>query len=224
MSAGMIEHRGIIQRVEGGKAIIAMETAGCSSCGQGSSCGIGKMASGRPATLLTLPVSGDLKAGDFVLIGLPESKLTFSALLGYLFPAFAMIFGAWLGAALDGSDGATALGEADHSAHVLTDRRHRRCSRHGDVRDLSVVSSDTGQGASRTLVDDAHGERVRAAGGGDRGQDHLLGGHGTALVATVTVEQCLPHRVQVEHEHLDLDHRCVPFVRMIWRRVRGRGR
>ena len=110
MSAGMIEHRGIIQRVEDGKAIVAMETAGCSSCGQGSSCGIGKMASGRPATLLTLPVSGDLKAGDFVLIGLPESKLTLSALLGYLFPAFAMIFGAWLGAALDGSDGATALG------------------------------------------------------------------------------------------------------------------
>ena len=110
MSAGMIEHRGIVQRVDGGKAIVAMETAGCSSCGQGSSCGIGKMASGRPATLLTLPVSGDIKAGDFVLIALPASRLTFSALLGYLFPAFAMIFGAWLGSALEGSDGATALG------------------------------------------------------------------------------------------------------------------
>lgn len=110
MSQSMIEHSGIVQRVEDGKAIVAMETAGCSSCGQGSSCGIGKMASGRPATLLTLPVSGDLKAGDLVLIALPENKLTLSALLGYLFPAFAMIFGAWLGAALDGSDGATALG------------------------------------------------------------------------------------------------------------------
>lgn len=110
MATGMIEHRGIVQRVEGGKAIVAMETAGCSSCGQGSSCGIGKMASGRPATLLTLPVSGDIRAGDIVSIALPESKLSISALLGYLFPAFAMIFGAWLGAALDGSDGATALG------------------------------------------------------------------------------------------------------------------
>ncbi len=106
----MIEHRGIVQRVEGGQAIVAMETAGCSSCGQGSSCGIGKMASGRPATLLTLPVSGDIRAGDIVSIALPESKLSLSALLGYLFPAFAMLFGAWLGAALDGSDGATALG------------------------------------------------------------------------------------------------------------------
>ena len=110
MNSSMIEHRGIVQRVEDGKAIVAMETAGCSSCGQGSSCGIGKMASGRPATLLTLPVSGEIKAGDMVMIGLPASRLTLSALLGYLFPAFAMIFGAWLGSLSDGSDGATALG------------------------------------------------------------------------------------------------------------------
>jgi len=110
MSAHMIEHRGIVQRVDSGKAIVAMETAGCSSCGQGGSCGIGKMASGRPATLLTLPVTGDIKAGDMVMIALPASRLTFSALLGYLFPAFAMIFGAWLGSLPDGSDGATALG------------------------------------------------------------------------------------------------------------------
>ena len=111
MSARMIEHRGIVHRVDGGKAIVAIETAGCSSCGQGSSCGIGKMASGRPATMLKIPVSGDIKAGDFVLIGLPESKLTLSALLGYLFPAFAMLLGAWLGSSIEeGSDAATALG------------------------------------------------------------------------------------------------------------------
>ena len=110
MKTTMIEHRGIVQRVDDGLAIVAMETAGCGSCGQGSSCGIGKMAAGRPATMLTLPVSGDIKAGDMVTIGLPENRLTFSALLGYLFPAFALIFGAWLGSALDGSDGATALG------------------------------------------------------------------------------------------------------------------
>ena len=111
MSAKMIEHRGVVHRVDGNKATVAMETAGCSSCGQGSSCGIGKMASGRPATLLTIPVSGEIKAGDFVLIGLPESKLTLSALLGYLFPAFAMLLGAWLGSNIeDGSDAGTALG------------------------------------------------------------------------------------------------------------------
>jgi sigma-E factor negative regulatory protein RseC len=110
MSAGMIEHRGIVQRIEGGRAIVAMETAGCSACGHGSSCGIGKLAAGRPATLLTLPVGDEIKAGDMVCIALPESRLTLSALLGYLFPAVAMVLGAWLGAALEGSDGATALG------------------------------------------------------------------------------------------------------------------
>lgn len=110
MTTKMIEHRGVVQRIEAGQALVAMETAGCSSCGQGSSCGIGKMAAGRPATLLRVPASGEVKAGDFVVIGLPESKLTLSALLGYLFPAFAMLLGAWLGASLDGSDGGTALG------------------------------------------------------------------------------------------------------------------
>jgi len=110
MSTTFIEHRGIVQRVEDGKAIVAMETAGCSSCSQSSGCGIGKMASGRTATLLTLPASPGIKAGDQVSIALPENRLTLSALFGYLFPAFAMLFGAWLGATVDGSDGATAIG------------------------------------------------------------------------------------------------------------------
>ncbi len=110
MSAGMIEHRGIVQRIEDGRAIVVMETSGCSACGHGSSCGIGKIAAGRPATVLTLPASPGIAAGDMVCVALPESRLTQSALLGYLFPAFAMLFGAWLGAVLEGGDGATALG------------------------------------------------------------------------------------------------------------------
>ena len=110
MSTPLIEHRGIVQRVENGKAIVAMETAGCSSCSQSSGCGIGKMASGRSATLLTLPASAGIKAGDQVSIALPENRLTLTALFGYLFPAIAMLLGAWLGASQDGSDGATAIG------------------------------------------------------------------------------------------------------------------
>jgi sigma-E factor negative regulatory protein RseC len=111
MNAKIIEHRGIVQRIEGGKAIVAMETVGCSSCKQGSSCGIGKLASGRAATLLTLPASTDIKAGDLVSIALPENRLTLSALFGYLFPAIAMLFGAWFGASMEGgSDVSTALG------------------------------------------------------------------------------------------------------------------
>ena len=110
MNSRLIEHRGIVQRVEGGKAVVALETGGCASCGQSSGCGVGKMAGDRPAILLTLPVSAEIKPGDVVAIGLPASRLTLSALLGYLFPAFAMLFGAWWGSSLEGSDGATALG------------------------------------------------------------------------------------------------------------------
>jgi len=40
-----------------------------------------------------------------------KTGMTLSALLGYLFPAFAMLLGAWLGSTIeDGSDAATALG------------------------------------------------------------------------------------------------------------------
>lgn len=110
MAAGMIEHRGIVQRIDGDRAVVAMETGGCSSCGHGSSCSIGKMAEGRPATLLVVPATPELKVGEMVRIGLPESRLTFSALLGYLFPAFAMLLGAGIGNEFSGNDAATALG------------------------------------------------------------------------------------------------------------------
>ena len=36
MSAPYIEHRGVVRRIEGGKAIVAMETGGCSSRLHGS--------------------------------------------------------------------------------------------------------------------------------------------------------------------------------------------
>ncbi len=106
----LLEHRGVVQRVADGKAVIAMETSGCSSCGHGGSCGVGKMAAGRPATLLTLPTSEELRPGDVVAVVLPQGRLTTSALLGYLFPALAMLIGAGLGSSLDGSDGGTAIG------------------------------------------------------------------------------------------------------------------
>ena len=114
MATRMVEHRGVIRRIEAGQAIVVMETAGCASCHQGSACGVGKMAAGRPATQLSIPVAEplacQLKPGDYVVLGLPESRLSLSALLGYLFPAFAMLFGAGLATEISPHDGATALG------------------------------------------------------------------------------------------------------------------
>ncbi|SBT10438.1 Positive regulator of sigma(E), RseC/MucC [Candidatus Propionivibrio aalborgensis] len=110
MNAGIIEHRGTVQRVEEGKAVVAMETRGCGGCGHESACGIGQLANGRAASLISLPVHSDIKVGDQVNIALRESCLTLFALFGYLFPVFAMMLGAWFGVMHDGSDGAAALG------------------------------------------------------------------------------------------------------------------
>ena len=109
MNTAMIEHRAVVQRIEGGKAILAMNLAACASC-SGGGCGIRRMAGGRP-TLLTLPVSGPIRAGDVVIVSLPEDRLTAAALVGYLLPVLAMLLGAWTAATLDGGgDAATALG------------------------------------------------------------------------------------------------------------------
>lgn len=110
MTIETIEHRGIVQRIDGSRATVAVETSRCHSCGQGASCGIARIANRRHATVLMLPATPGLEAGDEVTVVLPASRLTGAALLGYLFPAVAMLLGAWLGASLDGSDGATALG------------------------------------------------------------------------------------------------------------------
>jgi len=110
MNSKVIEHRGIVQRVEGGKAIVALDTAGCGACGHESACGIGQLAKGRAASLITLQILSGIKAGDRVNITLRESCLTVFALIGYLFPVLTMLVGAWIGVLLDGSDGAAAVG------------------------------------------------------------------------------------------------------------------
>ena len=110
MQPGLIEHAGIVQRIEGRRAIVAMQTGGCASCGHGGQCGIGQLAKGRPATLLAVPLDHPLQPGEPVTVALPASQLARSALLGYLLPALAMLAGAALGGSLIGSDLATALG------------------------------------------------------------------------------------------------------------------
>lgn len=110
MSVKMIEYCGIVQWVEDGQVIVVMEIVGCSFCGQGSSCGIGKMVSGCLVILLMLLVSGDIKVGDLVSIGLLESCLMLLVLFGYFFFVFVMFFGVWFGFVFDGSDGVMVFG------------------------------------------------------------------------------------------------------------------
>jgi sigma-E factor negative regulatory protein RseC len=112
MSTGMIEHWGMVRQIDAGRATVVVETTGCGVCGHDGHCGVGKAAGGGLATLLTLPTADGLKEGDFVHIGLPESGLSFAALLGYLFPALATLAGTLAGVSAGGSDAAMALGAA----------------------------------------------------------------------------------------------------------------
>jgi len=109
MNAERLSHRGVVQAIEGEHALVAVDTGGCSSCGHGSSCGVGQLAGGRGATVLRVPAKGGLRAGDTVTVSIPVRALTASALLGYVFPALMLLVGAGLGAAL-GSDIAAVLG------------------------------------------------------------------------------------------------------------------
>ena len=85
MNSRLIEHRGVVQRVEGGKAVVAMETGGCASRPKQRLRRRPMAQATDPPYCSTLPVSAEIKPGDVVAITLPASRLTLSALLGYLF-------------------------------------------------------------------------------------------------------------------------------------------
>jgi sigma-E factor negative regulatory protein RseC len=110
--ARMIEHWGMVKQVDDGRATVVVETTACGVCGHGGHCGIGRTADGRRATLLSLPAVGGLKVGDFVNVGLPESKLSLAAMFGYMFPALATLAGALVGLSSGGNDAVIALGAA----------------------------------------------------------------------------------------------------------------
>jgi sigma-E factor negative regulatory protein RseC len=93
----MIAHAGRVRRIDGARALVAVATSGCSSCGHVSGCGIGKLAGQRRETLIALPTLPGLSAGDAVTLELDEAQVTRAALLGYLLPAVCLIAGALLG-------------------------------------------------------------------------------------------------------------------------------
>lgn len=105
-----VEHQGIVRRVSGGEAVIAVETGGCSGCGHLSGCGVGQLAGRRKETLITLTADVGLSPGDRVSLSLATGRLGRGAFIGYFLPALAMVAGAAAGGATIGSDAGTALG------------------------------------------------------------------------------------------------------------------
>ncbi|QID19470.1 SoxR reducing system RseC family protein [Nitrogeniibacter mangrovi] len=111
MNVERLAHAGVVQSVDGDHALVVMDTGGCAACGHGSHCGVGQMAAGRAATVLRVPATRPLRAGERVTVSVPVHALTVSAVLGYVLPAVALLVGAGLGQAA-GSDRAAVLGAA----------------------------------------------------------------------------------------------------------------
>ena len=112
--------RGTVLAIHDGKATVRLDAVpnggGCSACAHGNSCGIGRLATlgknnEKPARAmqLNLDAPAGIQAGDEVHLLAPRVSLSQLALLGYVFPAVAMLLGAALGQTLYGSDGITAL-------------------------------------------------------------------------------------------------------------------
>lgn len=113
--------RGTVLAVHNGKATVRLnappKSGGCSACTHGNSCGIGQLATLKtnPATQparslqLHLDAPPGIQAGDQVSLLAPRASLPQLALLGYVFPALAILLGAALGQSLYGRDSITAL-------------------------------------------------------------------------------------------------------------------
>lgn len=110
----MIEEWASVIRVESGQAALqANRRMGCQRCESGQGCGgglLGKLVGNRDIELNVPNPISDLKAGDTVVIGFPESSLLQGALLAYGLPMLSLLAGAALASWLVGGDAAAALG------------------------------------------------------------------------------------------------------------------
>jgi sigma-E factor negative regulatory protein RseC len=112
--------QGTVLTLHEGKATVRLNAppnkGGCGACAHGHSCGIGRLAAVSTANVkqersvqLSLDAPPDIGVGDRVGLIAPRASLPLLALLGYVFPAFAMLIGAALGQRLNGGDGLVAL-------------------------------------------------------------------------------------------------------------------
>ena len=124
----MERHIGIVQRISGGTAHVAIATGGCGGCGQKRGCSIGRLGGARQETLLALTAPHGVAPGDQVTVELTSQRLVSAALAGYLLPATTLIMGAIAASAATRSDAGAALGAlAGLVGGVLLARLLGRC-------------------------------------------------------------------------------------------------
>ena len=108
----MIEHSAVVQFVKNGRATLSVSTDGCSSCGHSSGCGLSKLVKNDADSTTTMVVDDceGLHAGDKVTLQLAPEHMTYTVLLGYLFPTLALLVGSGVAMEVFQTDGAAALG------------------------------------------------------------------------------------------------------------------
>jgi len=148
----MLEQQGRVIAVSGDFASIRLGgSRGCSACAAGKGCGAGIFARlfQRKAATLNLVNRLDVRAGQVVIVGLPESSFLFLVFRLYLFPLLAglagMTLGHYISAELDAqpilSDFASLFGGvAAGAVAILWNRKaEMEFPRNSDVHLLQVL-------------------------------------------------------------------------------------
>ena len=98
---------GIVIGLHEGRTRILLESApACSGCGSRGTCASGA----AKQQIVEVDLARPVVPGEPVTLSLPESSVAFAALLGYLLPAFGLLFGAIVAAAFFAGDLAAVLG------------------------------------------------------------------------------------------------------------------
>ena len=113
----MIEERARVVQLQGDRAVIEMQRQnGCDSCELSGGCGTGSLGRllGHRAQVYTIPNEQNLKAGDHIVIGMPDRSFLLASMLMYILPLLTMLVAALFAQLLlgagDGVVAATALG------------------------------------------------------------------------------------------------------------------
>lgn len=106
----MNEVEGIVRRVEGRTAFVEIERKmGCGRCQEPGGCG-GDGAREGCRRIYRLQNDVNAAVGDIVIVASEKGAILKAALWAYGMPGALMLAGAWGGEAVNGADGAAALG------------------------------------------------------------------------------------------------------------------
>ena len=109
----MIEERARVLQLQGKLAVIEMQRQNaCDSCELSGGCGTGSLGRllGQRAQVYTIPNEQNLKAGDTIVIGMPDRSFLLASLMMYVLPLLTMLLAALVAQLIfNASDGTVAV-------------------------------------------------------------------------------------------------------------------